>query len=137
MFLLTSLNAKLRPTILDMKPGTRVVSNTFDMGDWKADEEATVTEGCTSYCKAYFWIVPAKVDGAWTTDKGELSLKQTYQNVTGTLKNGNVIAPITGKLKGDEITFTAGGTEYTGKVNGTTIEGTTKFGEKWQAKRGA
>ncbi len=138
MFLLTSLNAKLRPTILDMKPGTRVVSNTFDMGDWKADEEAVVTEGCTSYCKAYFWLVPAKVDGAWTTDKGELSLKQTYQNFTGTLKNGNVVAPITnGKLKGDEITFTAGGTEYTGKVNGTTIEGTTKSGEKWQAKRGA
>ena len=83
-----------------MKPGTRVVSNTFDMGDWKADEEATVTEGCTSYCKAYFWIVPAKVDGAWTTDKGELSLKQTYQNVTGTLKNGNVIAPITRQAEG-------------------------------------
>ncbi|MET0868408.1 MAG: class I SAM-dependent methyltransferase [Pseudorhodoplanes sp.] len=138
MFLLTSLNAKLRPTILDMKPGTRVVSNTFDMGDWKADEEATATEGCTSYCKAYYWLVPAKVDGAWTTDKGELALKQTYQFFTGTLKNGNVVAPITdGKLKGDEITFTAGGTEYTGKVNGTTIEGTTKSGEKWQAKRGA
>ena len=138
MFLLTSLNAKLRPTILDMKPGTRVVSNTFDMGDWKADEEATVTEGCTSYCKAYFWLVPAKVDGAWTTDKGELAIKQTYQNFTGTLKNGNVVAPITdGKLKGDTISFTAGGTEYTGKVNGTTIEGTTKSGEKWQAKRGA
>jgi hypothetical protein len=138
MFLLTSLNAKLRPTILDMKPGTRVVSNTFDMGDWKADEEAVVTEGCTSYCKAYFWIVPAKVDGAWATEKGELTLKQTYQNVTGTLKNGNVITPITdGKLKGNDITFTAGGTEYTGKVNGSTIEGTTKSGDKWQAKRGA
>jgi len=138
MFLLTSLNAKLRPTILDMKPGTRVVSNTFDMGDWKADEEAIVTEGCTSYCKAYFWIVPAKVDGAWMTDKGELAVKQTYQNFTGTLKNGNVVTPITnGKLKGDEITFTAGGAEYTGKVNGSTIEGTTKSGDKWQAKRGA
>ncbi len=138
MFLLTSLNAKLRPTILDMKPGTRVVSNTFDMGDWKADEEAVVTEGCSSYCKAYFWVVPAKVDGAWTTDKGELTLKQTYQNFSGTLKSGNVITPITnGKLKGDEITFTAGGIDYTGKVNGSTIEGTTKSGDKWQAKRGA
>jgi hypothetical protein len=138
MFLLTSLNAKLRPTILDMKPGTRVVSNTFDMGDWKADEEAVVTEGCTSYCKAFFWIVPAKVDGAWITDKGELTLKQSYQNFTGTLKNGNVITPISnGKLKGSEISFTAGGTEYTGKVNGSMIEGTTRSGEKWQAKRGA
>lgn len=138
MFLLTSLNAKLRPTILDMKPGTRVVSNTFDMGDWKADEEATVTQGCTSYCKAYFWIVPAKVDGTWAMDKGELAIKQTFQNFTGTIKNGNVVTPVTnGKLKGDQITFTAGGTEYTGTVNGTTIEGTTKSGQKWQAKRGA
>lgn len=138
MFLLTSLNAKLRPTILDMKPGTRIVSNTFDMGDWKADEEAVVTQGCTSYCKAYFWLVPAKVDGTWAMDKGELAIKQTFQNFTGTIKNGNVITPVTnGKLKGDEISFTAGGTEYTGKVNGTTIEGTTKSGEKWQAKRGA
>lgn len=138
MFLLTSLNAKLRPTILDMKPGTRVVSNTFDMGDWKADEEAIVTQGCTSYCKAYYWLVPAKVDGTWAMDKGELAIKQTFQNFTGTIKDGNVVAPITnGKLKGDEISFTAGGTEYNGKVNGTTIEGTTKSGEKWQAKRGA
>lgn len=138
MFLLTSLNAKLRPTILDMKPGTRIVSNTFDMGDWKADEEAVVTQGCTSYCKAYFWLVPAKVDGTWAMDKGELAIKQTFQNFTGTIKNGNVITPVTnGKLKGEEISFTAGGTEYTGKVNGTTIEGTTKSGEKWQAKRGA
>ena len=97
-----------------------------------------MTEGCTSYCTAYFWIVPAKVDGAWTIGEGELTLKQTYQNVTGTLKNGNVDrADHDGKLNGDEITFTAGGTEYTGKVNGTTIEGTTKSGEKWQAKRGA
>ncbi|ARP98320.1 SAM-dependent methyltransferase [Pseudorhodoplanes sinuspersici] len=138
MFLLTSLNAKLRPTILDMKPGTRVVSNTFDMGEWKADEEAVVTQGCTSYCKAYFWIVPAKVDGSWAMDKGELEIKQTFQNFTGTIKNGNVITPVTnGKLKGDEITFTAGGTDYAGKVNGATIEGTTKSGAKWQAKRGA
>jgi hypothetical protein len=138
MFLLTSLNAKLRPTILDMKPGTRVVSNTFDMGDWKADEEAVVTEGCSSYCKAYFWIVPAKVDGAWVTDKGELALKQSYQTFAGTLKNGNVITPITnGKLKGNEISFTAGGNEYTGTVNGATIELAAKSGDKLQAKRGA
>jgi SAM-dependent methyltransferase len=141
MFLLTSLNLKLRPTILDMKPGTRVVSNTFDMGEWKADEEAIVTEGCTSYCKAYFWVVPAKVDGNWTLDKGELTLKQSFQTFTGTIKNDNVIVPITdGKLRGDEITFKAGGAQYTGKVSGNTIEGITKSGSietKWQAKRGA
>ena len=139
MFLLTSLNAKLRPTILDMKPGTRVVSNTFDMGDWKADEEAVVTEGCSSYCKAYFWIVPAKVDGAWN-GQGRTDAETDLPVFTGTLKNGNVITPVTdGKLKGDAITFTAGGTDYTGKVNGNAMEGTAKTGNKeapWKAARG-
>jgi hypothetical protein len=138
MFLLTSLNIKLRPTILNMKPGTRVVSNTFDMGEWKADNEVVVTDGCVSYCKAYFWIVPAKVDGAWAMDKGELTIKQSFQHFTGTIKNGNVVTPITdGKLVGDSISFTAAGVAYTGKVNGAGMEGTTATGEKWQAKRGA
>ena len=65
MFLLSSINLKLRPKILDLKPGTRIVSNTFDMGDWKPDEDATIP-GCNSWCTAHLWIVPAKVDGTWT-----------------------------------------------------------------------
>jgi len=62
MFLLSSINLKLRPKILDLKPGTRIVSNTFDMADWKPDENATLP-GCNSWCTAHLWIVPAKVDG--------------------------------------------------------------------------
>ena len=62
MFLLPSINLKLRPKILDLKPGTRIVSNTFTMEDWEADETATVTDGCTSWCTALLWIVPAKVE---------------------------------------------------------------------------
>ena len=138
MFLLSSLNLRLRPTILDMKPGTRVVSNTFDMGDWKADQAFQAQDGCTSYCKAYLWIVPAKVEGTWALGDGELALEQKYQMVTGMLKTGNVVAPITdGKLVADQITFTAGGTEYTGWVKGSTIEGTSKgsTNAKWQATR--
>ena len=65
MFLLPDINIKLRPKILGMKPGTRVVSNSFTMGEWSADETATVGEGCSSWCTAYLWIVPAKFDGAW------------------------------------------------------------------------
>ena len=136
MFLLTSINAKLRPKILDLKPGTRIVSNTFDMGEWKPDETAKVS-GCESWCTAHLWIVPAKVGGTWKLPQGELSLKQTFQMISGTLKNGNVITPISGKLNGDEISFTAGGTQYTGRVNGNTIDGTVK-GEtngKWTATR--
>jgi predicted RNA methylase len=142
LFLLPDLNVRLRPTILDMKPGTRVVSNSFSMGDWQPDERAEVTENCKGYCRALFWIVPAKVDGSWTIDRGPasgaLTLKQEFQTFTGTIANGNVITPITdGRLKGDEITFTAAGVEYAGKVDGDTIAGTTKSGETWQARRSA
>ena len=65
MFLLPSINMKLRPKILDLKPGTRIVSNTFTMEDWQPDETATVADDCTSWCTALLWIVPAKVDGTW------------------------------------------------------------------------
>jgi hypothetical protein len=136
MFLLSSINMKLRPKILDLKPGTRIVSNTFDMGEWKPDETAKVS-GCEIWCTAHLWIVPAKVSGTWKLPQGELSLKQTFQMISGTLKNGNVITPISGKLNGDEIIFTAGGAKYTGRVNGKTIEGNVKGGSngKWTATR--
>jgi SAM-dependent methyltransferase len=139
MFLLPSLNIKLRPTLLNMAPGTRLVSNSFDMGDWKADETAHVTDDCTGYCRAYLWIVPAKVDGTWKFGPSELSLEQQYQFFTGKLTTGNVVAPITdGKLEADKITFSAGGTQYTGQVKGGTMEGTgTTSGveTRWQATR--
>ncbi len=79
------------------------------MGEWTADETASARHGCASYCTAYLWIVPAKVEGTWQLPDGELTLKQTYQMVSGTLKPGNNTIPITnGKLKGDQISFNAG-----------------------------
>jgi SAM-dependent methyltransferase len=139
MFLLSTLNVKLRPTILNMKPGTRVVSNSFDMGEWTPDETVTISDNCTSHCRAHFWLVPAKVEGTWKVGEGELALKQEFQKLTGTLKNGNVSAiVINGKMAGEEIHFTAGNTQYTGKVNGNSIEGVAKTGDKelkWQATR--
>jgi methyltransferase family protein len=120
MFLLPSINLKLRPTLLNLKPGTRIVSNTFDMEDWQADETATVgPEGCTSWCKAMLWIVPAKAEGRWKTPQGELNIVQKFQMISGTLGS----TAINGKLVGDQITFTAGATKYTGRVTGTTING--------------
>jgi Methyltransferase domain len=138
LFLLPELNLKLRPTILAMKPGTRVVSNSFDMGDWAADQTSETVRGCTTYCNAFLWIVPAKVEGTWATEQGELSLKQRFQAVTGTLKAGNVIAPVKGKLNAAEITFTAGAAQYRGQVSGDAIEGISKTGDKeapWRATR--
>jgi hypothetical protein len=135
LFLLPSLNMKLRPTILNMRPGTRIVSNSFTMEDWQADETQTVSGDCTSWCTAYLWIVPAKVDGTWQLGSaGTLALKQNFQMVSGTLGS----TPISeGRLKGDEITFSVGSTVYTGKVNGTSMTGSTKGGAggSWTATK--
>jgi len=139
LFLLTDLNIKLRPTILDMKPGTRVVSNSFGMGDWTPEETAVLSEGCSSFCRAHLWIVPAKVGGTWQLGQGQLTIEQKYQNFTGKLTTGNAVAPIAdGKLNGEQISFTAGGTQYKGRVSGAAMEGTAKSGSgetKWQATR--
>ena len=118
MFLLPSINMKLRPKLLDLKPGTRIASNTFTMEDWQADETSTETDGCSSsWCTALFWIVPAKVEGTWGTPGGDLKLTQTFQMISGTLGN----QAIQGRLRGAEITFTAGTTKYAGTVEGNTI----------------
>ena len=141
MFLLPDINIKLRPKILDMKAGTRVVSNSFTMEDWQADETSSVTKenGCESYCTAYLWIVPAKVDGVWRIGGAELSLAQKYQMVSGKLKSGDRLSAVTGgRLNGDEIRFNVGNAAYTGRVHGDVIEGTVRSGgrtEKWQARR--
>jgi precorrin-6B methylase 2 len=133
MFLLPSINMKLRPTILDLKPGTRIVSNTFTMEDWQADETATISDDCTSWCTALLWIVPAKVEGAWTMPQGELKLTQQFQNVTGTLGSTAVM----GKLRGNDLTFTAGNVKYSGKVEGNMIHGTSSGtnGKPWMATK--
>ncbi len=136
LFLLPDINIRLRPKILDLRPGTRIVSNTFTMGEWVPDSEAKVTDGCVSYCTALLWIVPAKVEGTWQTPQGELALKQTFQKVSGSLRSGNVSTPVTnGRLNGDQISFTAGGSQYTGRVNGNNIEGNTNSGGSWKASR--
>jgi len=119
MFLLPSINMKLRPKLLDLQPGTRIASNTFTMEDWQADETATVSEGCSSsWCTALFWIVPAKVDGTWSTPNGELKLTQTFQIISGTLGT----QAVQGRLRGAEISCTAGTTKYAGTVDGNTIK---------------
>jgi SAM-dependent methyltransferase len=136
MFLLPDINLRLRPKILNLKPGTRIVSNSFDMGEWKPDETVNAGEGCNNWCTAYLWIVPAKVEGTWKLPQGELALKQTFQVVSGTLKTGGTTQQVTnGKLNGDQISFSAGGTQYTGRVNGNVMDGGTKSGGNWHATR--
>jgi SAM-dependent methyltransferase len=134
MFLLPDINLKLRPKILNLKPETRIVSNSFTMGDWNADDTAVVKEGCVSYCTAYLWIVPAKVEGNWQLGDGTLTLKQTYQMVSGTLnRGGNAVQIVNGKLDGDRISFSAGDARYTGRVTSNGMEGTISTGGEWKA----
>ena len=134
MFLLPDINLKLRPKILNLKPGTRIVSNSFTMGDWNADDTAVVKESCVSYCTAYLWIVPAKVEGNWQLGDGTLTLKQTYQMVSGTLnRGGNAVQIANGKLDGDRISFSAGEALYTGRVTSNGMEGTISTGGEWKA----
>jgi precorrin-6B methylase 2 len=141
MFLLTDINLKLRPTILNLKPGTRIVSNTFRMGEWEPDATESVESGrdCYNYCTALLWIVPAKVEGTWKLSQGQLVLKQTFQMISGTLNTGGSSAtPAEGKLRGEEISFTAGGARYVGRVNGNTMQGTYTSGSStgtWTASR--
>jgi hypothetical protein len=127
MFLLSTINLQLRPTLLNLAPGTRVVSNTFDMGEWQPDERTTLgPAGCTSWCTAMLWIIPAKTQGTWKTPQGNLAITQTFQMISGTLGS----TPITGKVTGNQISFAAAGTQYTGRVNGNTIQGS-----NWTASR--
>jgi precorrin-6B methylase 2 len=136
MYLLPSLNLKLRPTILDLKPGTRIVAHAFNMGEWQCDKSVE-KEGRT----AYLWIVPAKVAGTWTVSlnpgSAELSMTQNFQVIEGSLKlNGKELPVKNAKLDGNQISFTCGDEEYFGIVNGKTIDGSVKTKgreQKWSA----
>ena len=152
LYLLPSLNIKLRPTILKMKPGTRVVSHAFSMDDWQPDQTESA-DGRT----AYLWIVPAPVDGTWRWSVAgsgpkdyELSLRQQYQKVEGLVRLDGKMGQLRDvKLQGDQISFAVdeiagiSGTlrrEFSGRVSGNTIQGVVKLpnsaGEaKWSATR--
>lgn len=135
LFLLPSLNLRLRPTLLDMKPGTRVVSNSFAMEAWEPDESVEVKENCTNYCHAYKWIVPAKVAGTWKIGERELQLKQTFQMLDGTLSDGaNQRRISNARLNGAHITFSVDGQTYSGKVENKQMRGTIDGKADWTAR---
>jgi SAM-dependent methyltransferase len=139
LYLLPSLNLKLRPTILNMQPGTRIVSHSFSMGDWAADLNVEGFDGC-QYCRAYHWVVPAKVEGTWKLPDGEIRLEQRHQMLSGSVKSSTATVTITaGKMLGNEISFTAGNAQYSGKLNGNTLEGVVKnngIETQWKATKG-
>jgi SAM-dependent methyltransferase len=107
LYLLPELNYKLRPTILKMKPGTRVVSHQFTMRDWDADE--VINE---SYRDAYLWIVPGNAAGRWTFQEqrgewiGTADITQSFQRVGGYLMVGSKSQPLlSATLSGNNLAF--------------------------------
>jgi SAM-dependent methyltransferase len=139
LFLLTTNLDKLAPKFLDLKPGSRLVLNTFGITGWTPDVTERIEDDCSSWCTAMLYIVPAKVEGTWKLAQGELTLDQDFQMVSGTLNaDGKALQLQNGRLKGEEITFSAGGVDYSGRVNGDTISGTTKSAAgagTWKAQR--
>jgi len=139
MFLLTSVNLDLRPRLLELEPGTRIVSNTFSMGSWEPDYEASTRnefeimagEYMASWNKAMMWIVPAEIAGNWKLQDGQLTFQQSFQMFYGTYQSGNESIYISdGRINGYEISFTINGTEYTGRLTSdNTLEGTVSTGE--------
>ena len=106
LYLMPHLNIKLRPILLKMKPGTRVVSHAFNMGEWEPDERIS-----DQHARAYFWVVPAQIEGAWVMSGLEggpmrLNLSQSFQQIGGTLnRGGQSFALLGARLSGDELKF--------------------------------
>jgi SAM-dependent methyltransferase len=125
MFLLPELNMRLRPKILALRPGTRIVSNTFTMGDWLPDETVKLTsaDGCSSaYCTGLFWVVPARVEGTHKLPDGEITVTQEYQLIAGKMTTGGRSFPFSGKVRGEAVTILGDGREFRGRMNGRTLE---------------
>jgi SAM-dependent methyltransferase len=137
LFLLTENLDRLAPKFLALQPGTRIVANTFGISGWTPDETEKLETDCTNWCTALLWIVPARVEGTWRLSGAELELKQNFQMLSGTLAG----KPIqNARLRGDRIQFTAGDTEYEGRVTSDVIEGTSSSGGRragWKAARSA
>jgi hypothetical protein len=135
---------KLRPQLLAMRPGTRVVSHSFTMEDWEADEVSSMDGR-----RAYFWVVPARVMGNWALEAGnqrlDLALEQTFQKVSGTVAFSPVLAGLRdARLRGPFIQFGFVGQDgvrrdFTGRVDGNRMEGSyrdEKGGEgRWTAAK--
>jgi hypothetical protein len=164
-YLLPAMNLKLRPKILAMKPGTRVVAHDYHMGDWYPDDQRDIVVpekkvGTAGVSYVYLWYVPARVAGKWQTQLNvggkempyEIAFDQLFQTLDGTLRGGADSVALRGKLKGDQITFTtlpkgSPGNQrhqFTGKVSDDTITGTVRVGDgaaaretTWSAKLAA
>ena len=134
MYLLPHLNLKLRPILLKMKPGTRIVSHAFDMNEWEADEKVS-----NEYAHAFMWVVPSPVEGTWSLQEVDskaqvqLDIQQSFQRIGGSITERGRKTPLLGaQLRGDKIAFQYMGADQqlrsvTAQVNGNRMNGVTSL----------
>lgn len=137
LFLLPSNLERLKPKFLALKPGTRIVTNGYEIDGWEHDEVGRISP-CSSWCTAYLYVIPARVAGRWELDDGRLELTQEYRRLSGTLvANGRRLPIENAQLKGDRIAFTAGLNRYEGRVSGNTMSGKVSGSRNghWKARR--
>lgn len=151
MYLLPDLNLRLRPRLLALKPGTRILSNTFEIEDWEPDDYITVEyneeempDNASMEIKssnAYLWIVPANVEGTWISEEGEFHLSQQFQQLMGTFETETKTIEIqAGKLRGYEIHFEIDDKIFNGIISDRQISGTITYENitrKWTAIKSA
>jgi SAM-dependent methyltransferase len=134
LFLTPEVLDQMRDKFLAMKPGTRIVVNTFPVTDWEPDVTEVTPAPCKVWCTTMLMIVPAQVAGTWQLGNSQMILRQDFQFVRGKIGNQEV----TGRIRGDEITLRVGSAEYAGRVTVEHIDGTVTIDgktSKWQASR--
>jgi len=156
LYLLPTLNVKLRPKLFaELRPGSRVVSHAFHMGDWEADTTFNVNGR-----SVFYWVMPSKVDGDWSLRVGDggsertyaLRLSQNYQRLTGTATaGGHTLSVDSARVVGDSVIFTLADTtggatarhqrmRFAGRLNGSALAGSVSGGNRgaaqWRATRG-
>lgn len=137
LFLIPANLSKLAPKFFNLRPGTRIVSNTYEIGGgWEPDDSQRLAQ-CATWCGAHLYIVPAKVAGTWRFPDAELTLEQSFQAVWGTYQTNGISVPVNGLLRGDEILFSVNAVEYSGRVTGDAMTGVAKgrTTTEWTASR--
>ncbi len=137
VFLIPDNLSKLAPKFFDLRAGTRIVSNTYEIGGgWEPDDSERLAL-CASWCGAHLYIVPAKVAGTWRFPDAELTLEQSFQTVWGSYQTNGISVPVNGLLRGDEIIFSVNAVEYSGRVTGDAMNGVAKGRSttEWTASR--
>jgi len=129
LFLLPDNLRKLEPKFRQLRPGTRIVANTFGIDGWTPEQEVNITGDCTAWCKVLLYIVPASVAGSWRGGADRFEIAQSAQSISGAVvREGKSVQLENGLIHGVQIRFTVAGARYAGTLKGNRIEGTVNSG---------